>query len=222
MHWSAEEFVLVITSTLFLAAVASSFLPRVELTPVTRATFAIGAAAFIGAAALLARIEDVRFPVVLWLVPLVPIVAIAIVVRDARAFHHSIDAHAAAPLVRRASAFIPDSDAATAVRVLRERAANPRSSAHELEQLACLHAHLRPVVAANPSTTANVLAWLSTHGDPQIDAAIASRRSATSVATPVAGVRRVAPGADAGSQQAPALQDDARARTAVTVPSVLA
>ena len=209
MHWSAEEFVLVITSTLFLAAVASSFLPRVELTPVTRAAFAIGAAAFMGSAALLARIEDVRFPFILWLVPLVPIAALVIVLRSGRASVSRAPAEAsAAPTVRRASAFAADGDAmtSTAIRVLRERAASPRSSAHELEQLACRHAHLRPVVAANPATSANVLAWLSTLGDSQIDVAIASRRSAPSVATPVSGVRLV---------------EGERAPTAATVPSLL-
>ncbi|GIG54012.1 variant leucine-rich repeat-containing protein [Demequina activiva] len=152
--------------------------------------------------------EDVRFPVILWLVPLVPIAAIAVLLRDTRA--SATPAAPATPTVRRASAFSPDGDRAAmtsaAIRVLRERAASPRSSAHELEQLACLHAHLRPVVAANPATPANVLSWLSTLGDVQIDAAIASRRSVASVATPVSGVRRV---------------EADRVATAVTVPSLL-
>ena len=188
MHWSAEEFVLVITSALFVVAVASSYLARVELTPAARATFAIGAVTFLGAAVLLARLEEVLFPWILWAMPAVPVVAF-LVARGRAPQPTSAPAGVPAPVVRRASAFADDPErdaqASTARSVLRARAQDPRASARELAQLACLHAHLRPVIAANPATPAGVLEWLASHRDPAIDVAISSRRASAARPSPV-------------------------------------
>src|SRR5690554_1506061 len=82
MDLSADEFALAITAFLFLGLVAFSFLPRVELTLRSRATFAIGVALYLGTAALLARIENVQYPPFLWLLPLVPLAIIGVLVHD--------------------------------------------------------------------------------------------------------------------------------------------
>ncbi|WP_144276245.1 hypothetical protein [Demequina sp. NBRC 110053] len=145
-----------------------------ELTPVSRTAFAIGAVAFTGAAALLARIEDVLFPALLWAAPAVPLLILAVIARDARR-------KVAPPVtggqgVRRASTLAAAEDT-PASRALAARAQSPRSTEHELAQIAWRHAHLRAAVAANPATPAAVLEWLATHGDPEINAAIAGRAS---------------------------------------------
>src|SRR5690606_26058978 len=80
MHWSAEEVVLVVTGALLIVIVGASFLPKVTLSSMSRVTFAIGAAVFIGAAVALARLEEVRYPPLLWLLPLVPIIIIGVLV----------------------------------------------------------------------------------------------------------------------------------------------
>lgn len=187
MHWSAEEFALGITGLLFLVVVASSFLPRVELTPVMQAAFAIGAAAFIGCAALSARTEGVSHAVVAWMIPAAVLIGLAAVVRDGlrtwRTRHVGARVPAGlhgrmGPAPSRTPAYGDGSRAAEspASRALRQRAASPRASAQELAQLAYRHPHLRAVVAANPAAPANLLAWLDSHGDPEIRAAIANRR----------------------------------------------
>ncbi|MFW2512524.1 hypothetical protein ACNI3K_01965 [Demequina sp. SO4-13] len=184
MYWSAEEFVLVITAFLFLAIVASSFLPRVELTPTSRATFAIGAAACIGSAALLVRIEDVHHAQFLWVLPVIPITVIAVMARDA--ISRSLQpALAAAPAthVRRMPAFVaPVGEVAVreerGQRVLRERAASPDASPQELASIAYSHPEIRATIAGNPATPASLLEWLASGGDTAVHAAISARESA--------------------------------------------
>lgn len=181
MHWSAEEFVLVITAFLFLAIVVSSFLPRVELTSTSRATFAIGAAAFVGSAALLAGIEDVQYPLFLWVLPAIPAVILGIVIRDAISRPTQL---AASPdstgQVRRSSAYVaPDEQAAArAATVLRERAASPHASAQELASIAYAHPEIRATIAGNPATSASLLEWLAAVGDTAVHAAISAREPA--------------------------------------------
>ncbi|MFV0634608.1 hypothetical protein [Demequina sp.] len=176
MYWSAEEFVLVITGLLFLVVVASSFLPRVELTPMTRAALAIGAAAFIGAAALLARFEDVLFPPLVWFTPVVPLLALVVLVRDSRRLAH-VPSEPEPVVVRRAPAFREPPTDTAATRALAARAVNPLATGDELARLAWRHESLRPLIAANPSTPSSVLEWLSSLGDASVSAAIAARHA---------------------------------------------
>lgn len=172
MHWSAEEFAIGITALLFLAAVASSFLPRVELTSATRAAFAIGAAAFAGAAALVARTEEVTRGPVVWALPVAAAVWIVLALAPTMVRAEPSSAPAA-----RASVLHPatSTELSPSMRALRGRAESPRTSAQELTQIACRHPHLRDVVAANPSTPANVLEWLASLGDSRVRDSIAAR-----------------------------------------------
>ncbi len=181
MHWSAEEFVLVITAFLFLTIVASSFLPRVELTSMSRATFAIGAAAFIGSAALLAGIEDVHFPLFLWAMPAVPAVIMGVMVRDAISRPTQLPASTeSVAQVRRSSAYLaPDEQAGSrATAVLRERASSPHATAQELASIAFAHPEIRATIAGNPATSASLLEWLAASGDTTVHAAISAREPA--------------------------------------------
>ena len=186
MYWSAEEFVLVITAFLFLAIVASSLLPGVELTSMSRATFAIGAAAFVGSAALLARIEDVRYPPLLWVVPVVPVIILGVLARDAisRSRRLSVEPQPVAH-VRRSPAFVPPLEPGDArddrsYGLLRARAANPSASPQELASIAYSHPDIRATIAGNPAAPANLLEWLAAVGDTAVHAAISAREPARS------------------------------------------
>lgn len=62
---------------------------------------------------------------------------------------------------------------------LAARAADPNTSHQELYQLAGDHPDLRPLIAENPNTYPDLLDWLGSLGDPQIDAALRRRGQAT-------------------------------------------
>ncbi len=178
MDWSAEEFVLAITAFLFLGLVAFSFLPRVKLTLRSRATFAIGAAMFLGTAAALARIENVQYPVFIWVLPVIPMVVIGILARDAYiAAQSTIDTSTEPVGVRRASAFPAGQESSTeyVLHMLRERAANPKASPQELASIAYMNPSIRATIAGNPAAPASLLEWLASVGDSSVQAAISAR-----------------------------------------------
>lgn len=185
MDLSAEEFALAITAFLFLGLVAFSFLPRVELTLRSRATFAIGVALFLGTAVLLVWIENVQYPPFMWLLPLVPLAIIGVLVRDRlmrpqrSGGHEPVGAlpEQAFVKVRREPAFPGDRSASTlqAARILRERAAHPGASPQELASIAYLNPSLRATIAGNPSAPASLLEWLASLGDSSVQAAISAR-----------------------------------------------
>lgn len=56
-------------------------------------------------------------------------------------------------------------------------AANAATSAERLQMIASTVPEARPLVAANPSTYPELLAWLGQLGDPEVDAVLASRPS---------------------------------------------
>lgn len=191
MELSAEEFALAITAFLFLGLVAFSFLPRVELTLRSRATFAIGVALFLGTAAFLVRIENVQYPPFLWLLPLVPLAIMGVLVHDrlmgpSRSGGHEaittapdadLEADDSFVKVRREPAFPGARDGSTlqAARILRDRAANPTASPQELASMAYLNPSLRATIAGNPAAPASLLEWLASVGDSSVRAAINAR-----------------------------------------------
>ena len=59
------------------------------------------------------------------------------------------------------------------------RAADPTTSHDELYELAGNHPELRPLIAENPNTYPELVDWLASLGDPQIDAALRRRGDAT-------------------------------------------
>ena len=62
------------------------------------------------------------------------------------------------------------------------QAADPTTPADVLSRIARDHPGLRPVVARNPSASAELIEWLRSLRDPAVDAAIASRAGAGSPA----------------------------------------
>jgi hypothetical protein len=64
-----------------------------------------------------------------------------------------------------------------------------------LERLAALaydHAELRPLVAANPSTYPDLIAWLSALGDPAVDSALTAREFSSEASDPTTDPARLA------------------------------
>lgn len=59
------------------------------------------------------------------------------------------------------------------------RAADPVTSHEELYELASDHPELRPLIAENPNTYPDLVDWLASLGDPEIDAALRRRGDAT-------------------------------------------
>lgn len=187
MDLSADEFALAITAFLFLGLVAFSFLPRVELTLRSRATFAIGVALFLGTAALLVWIENVQYPPLMWLLPLVPLAIMGALVRDRLMGPNRSGGHeTVAPFpeqdfvkVRREPAFPGErhGTARPAARILRDRAANPTASPQELASMAYLNPSLRATIAGNPAAPASLLEWLAGLGDSSVRAAINAREA---------------------------------------------
>lgn len=185
MIMPAEEFALIITSFLFLGLVAFSFLPRVELALRSRATFAIGVALFLGTAALLVWMENVQYPPLMWLLPLVPLAIVGLLVRDRFMRPKRSGGHEPnrGLLVqdfvksRREPAFPGERDSSSlqTARALRAQAANPDASGQELTSLAYLNPSLRPTIAGNPAAPASLLEWLAESGDTSVRAAINAR-----------------------------------------------
>ncbi|WP_062205545.1 hypothetical protein [Demequina salsinemoris] len=177
MHWSAEEFVLGITGVLFAGIVASSRLPRVELTLTSRRAFAIGAVVFVGAAAALATIEEASYPPLLWVLPLVPLMVIGVLIRDALAVGAAErrDRDPAMSAQGDSSAPIVDDAVDETLHEGHALAADPTARAEDLAEIAYAEPTLRPVVAANPATPASLLEWLSSLGDPAVQRAIGAR-----------------------------------------------
>ncbi len=187
MFWSAEEYVVLLTGVLFLALVAGSFLPGVELTRSSLLAFGLAGVVFVGAAVVLARVESAQYLPLVWVLPVVPLLVIGVLARDAVVDrrHHAqperVSANArpepgdplAASTISPAegSAHVGGGEGSP-----RALAADSDSTPTQLAEIAMLHPELRATVARNPATPSSVLDWLAGQDDPVVMAAIASRQ----------------------------------------------
>jgi len=190
MHWSGEEYVLAFTGALFLAIVVASFSRRFSMSAGSRASFLSGAVVGVASAVVLGDVDDVVYPLFIWGLPVVPLIIIGFLVRDALAWQPAADAatilagdEADAGVPRRA-AFFPPADHPQSADVggggeVRRKAADPDSSPQELAEIAFAHPAARTAVAHNPATPANVLEWLATQDDPAVLSAIGARVGAS-------------------------------------------
>ena len=64
---------------------------------------------------------------------------------------------------------------------VRQLAADPQTPAQQLAVIAYAHPEARPLIAGNPATYDGLLEWLRALGDPDVDMALAARRSGGSV-----------------------------------------
>lgn len=90
MHWSTNEYLVLVTGALFLAIVVASASPSVSLTRASYVMFGLGATVFTGASFALAWVSTVRYPPVMWVLPVVPVVVIGVLVRDAVATRRAL------------------------------------------------------------------------------------------------------------------------------------
>ncbi|WP_156160755.1 hypothetical protein [Demequina soli] len=155
--------------------VITSLHPRVALSAGSRTIFLVGAVFFIGFALLTEYVFHVDVPPVVLVLPLVPLAIIAVIVR--RLVHDA--RHPLEPVPSVATAYRTDpapapfgAAGAGAARLL---AASPYATGIELSELAYAHPELRPAIAANPATPANLLQWLTEQGEPAVLAAISAR-----------------------------------------------
>ncbi|WP_061963114.1 hypothetical protein [Demequina aurantiaca] len=201
MHWSAEEYVLMGTGALFVVVLLLGRAPTVSLSRFSYAVFSAAAAICAVAAVLLATVDDVWYPRVLWLLPVIPAIEIAILLRDAlhrqdNAVHVTelVEFEVGEPGVDHPVISIPRPEAKPFPRseirrpphpaddaAARARAHNPHTDATVLADLAYGYPSLRAAVAGNPATPAAVLDWLAKSGDPVVTAAIAARGSSLSM-----------------------------------------
>ena len=183
MHWAGEEYAVAITGVLFFAIVVVSLWRRFSMSAGSRLTFLAGAIACVGSATLLAHVDDVRYPFVVWALPVVPLIIIGVLVRDAVAWQplgHATSAsleHQADAGAPSRPAFFPPADHPQSAEgggggEVRRKAADPHATPQDLAQIAFAHPQVRATVAINPATPANVLEWLASQEDPRAVAAI--------------------------------------------------
>lgn len=83
MHWAMDEYAVLTTGVLFAAILVAGASPSVPLNRASRVVFGLGAVVFIGASFALAWVATVQYPPVMWVLPVVPLLVIGVLVRDA-------------------------------------------------------------------------------------------------------------------------------------------
>lgn len=114
MEWTATELGLLATGLLFGGAIAAARATRAQLSRTTHGLFVGAAVVCIVTAVVLSWLPTIWYPPILWVLPAVPVLMIAVVVRDAR---------------RREQAL------ATPSRAVPPRADSPRADAHRTDSL---------------------------------------------------------------------------------------
>ena len=193
MDWTAESLSILLTGVLFLGIVGAGLSPVVTLTPMSFGAFGAGGVVFVAAAFALARVQDVNYPPLMWALPILPLLIIGVLCKDAVAARRvsSQTAHATAiarPDVQRPLA-APEKAPALAEEPLRsgegsarELAASAYVTPNQLAHMAINNPELRSVIARNPLTPDSVLEWLADRGSPDAIAAIQQRAAAKSLA----------------------------------------
>jgi len=83
MHWAMDEYLVLATGMLFAVILVASVSPSVSLSRASYVMFGFGAGVFIGASFALAWVATVQYPPVMWVLPVVPLLVIGALVRDA-------------------------------------------------------------------------------------------------------------------------------------------
>ena len=176
--WSTESVALVVTGGLLALVVITSLHPRVALTPGSRIVFLAGAAAFVGFALAAEYAIDVTVPPVVLALPVLPISVGAVLIRAAVSEPRGARQVPAATVPARPAVQFPVAPApfgAQGPGAERLLASSPYATPSELSELAYGHPELRTAIAANPSSPASLLQWLTEQGEPAVLAAISAR-----------------------------------------------
>ncbi|WNM24673.1 hypothetical protein RN607_00845 [Demequina capsici] len=130
---------------------------------------------FIGAAAALSTIENASYPPLLWVLPLVPLMVIAVLIRDALVGGTGRRRDGFDAMGAQVDGSESSQTFTTTIGTGEVLASDPEASPEQLAEIAYAQPTLRPVVAANPSTPASLLEWLAALGDPAVQRAIGAR-----------------------------------------------
>ena len=194
MDWNVESVSILLTGILFVGIVLAGLSSFVALSRTSYVAFGAAAVVFIGAAFALARVPAEQYPPLTWALPVLPLLIIGVLVRDAAAARrasnqperataiarpdggHPLAALAEAPAFARAEPVRGGEGSA------RERAASTLASPNELARMAINNPELWSVIADNPQTPDSVLQWLAQQGTPEAITALSARRKTSSAA----------------------------------------
>jgi len=192
MDWTVEALSVLVTGVLFVSIVVAGLTPVVSLSPASFVAFGGAGAVFVGAAFALARVQAVNYPPLMWALPILPLLVIGVLCRDAVAARRASGQpeHAtaiarpdderplAAPVEAPASALEPSRGGDGSAR---EIALSETATENELALIAINNPELHAELARNPRTPASVLYWLSEQGDTQVAQALRERSMAGAV-----------------------------------------
>lgn len=192
MDWTVEALSVLVTGMLFVGIVVAGLTPFVTLSPTSFGAFGAAGVVFVGSAFALARVQAVNYPPLMWLLPILPLLVIGVLLKDAVAARRFL------PQPERATAIArPDSErplvalAQAPAEIATPRgqgdegseralASSPYATPNELATMAINNPELRPIIARNPLTPLSVLHWLAQQGEPAAIAALHNRGLAQS------------------------------------------
>jgi hypothetical protein len=164
VYWSSYDTAILLTGILTLVL---AILPGTALESRTRLAIGGVGAALVIISIITGNVPSLIYPSGVWIAPAVPAVAgVALIVRRQRQTNQKEQVFAnAVPVVA------PPVTADPA----RVAASDPNTPLAELADLAYDQPGLRPLIAENPSTYPDLLAWLEELHDPAVTAAIQRR-----------------------------------------------
>jgi hypothetical protein len=190
MDWTVEALSVLVTGVLFVGIVVAGLFPNVRLDRTSFVAFGTAGAVFIAAAFALARVQAVNYPPAMWVLPILPLLIIGVLCKDAVTARRATGQPERVTAIARPDGERPLAAPAEAPAALDEPARggegtalstanSPRATPNELALIAINHPDLRPAVARNPLTPQSVLDWLASQHDPTVDAALRSRELAS-------------------------------------------
>jgi hypothetical protein len=193
MDWTVEALSVLFTGVLFIVIVLAGLTPIASLSPASFAAFGSAGAVFIGAAFALARVQAVNYPPMMWALPILPLLIIGVLCKDAVSARRETTQPARVTAIARPDDERPLAAQAEAPAVLYEQAkggegsaqttaSSPFATPNELAFIAINYPELRAAVARNPLTPVSVLEWLSQQGGPEVAEALRSRSPQARVA----------------------------------------
>ena len=193
MDWTAESLSILLTGVLFMGIVCAGLSPLVTLTPMSFGVFGAAGVVFVVAAFALARVQEVNYPPLMWTLPILPLLIIGVLCKDAVAARRVSSQTVHATAIARPDAERPLAAPEEAPAMAQEPFRSGEGSAHalvtsahvtpnQLAHMAINNPELRPLIARNPLTPPSVLEWLAEGGSPEAASAIEQRKSAKTLA----------------------------------------
>jgi hypothetical protein len=186
MDWSAEALSVLVTGVLFLGIVVVGLTPLASLSPMSYVAFGAAGVVFIVSAFALARVQAVNYPPLMWVLPILPLLVIGVLLRDAVSARQATRQPVHATAIARPQDELPLAAAEVAPASAlesnrggegsaRDVAASHTARPNELARIAIDHPELRATIARNPLTPQSVLDWLSQQDDPAVAEALRER-----------------------------------------------